>query len=180
MVRGLPASCPVAHVGSFRQAVTVIVLENVPTPRVLARAGTTVAVPVEPDTVMNTLETAAPLTTTVMYSVPLETPETLPVTGLDAGVTPGLIVLNASVLVERLKLGPPPPGEPPPPPPHAVRDHTSKHGTTPRPKQPTIFILPLPDCQFFSNAKSRARHSATPLFFVRRQLFERVEVGKGL
>ena len=106
----------------------MIVPENVPTPNVLARAGTTLATPVDPETLMNTLDTTAPLTTTLMNSVPLETPETLPVTGLGAGVTPGLTVVNVSVFVERLKLGPPPPPPDEPPPPHPAGDNRSNHG----------------------------------------------------
>ena len=65
-VAGLPASCPVPHVGSFRQAETVSVPENVPGPSVLALTGRMVATPDEPEMLMNTFATTEPLTSALM------------------------------------------------------------------------------------------------------------------
>jgi hypothetical protein len=46
IVCGLPDSCPVAQLGSLRQALTVIVLENVPSPKLTGEAGKTLVWPV--------------------------------------------------------------------------------------------------------------------------------------
>src|SRR2546426_12635148 len=85
---GLPASCPVAHVGSLVQASTVTVLVNVPTPSVAGAAGLTGAWPL--GGVMITLETdniAGLDGRMTMYKVPLPPlPVTVPVTVCDAGV----------------------------------------------------------------------------------------------
>src|SRR5438094_53335 len=89
MVCGVPMSGP-EQLMSVVQAVTVIVLVNLPTPRTLAEAGKTVASPaVGPVILMSEIErTARPVATILMKTVPLDTPRMVALTIWPGGVAP--------------------------------------------------------------------------------------------
>ena len=114
MVCGLPASSPLAQVALLTHARTVILLVNVPAPRMAGEAGVTVACPLFPLSVkFETLLTAGPTGVTTMYSVPLKEPVTVPVTFWLAGLTvAGLAAEKLSTVGLSEKVAEP---DPPPP-----------------------------------------------------------------